>query len=212
METTHVRVIPYPAQGHVIPLMELSWSLADRGFRITFLNTEHNHDLLMGSGSTIAEVAGKDGGIDFVSISDGLESPEERTKPGKLSEAALTVLPAKVEELIDRIHRTDRIDSVVADQSLGWALEIAREKGLRCAAFCPAAAALLVQAFNTPRMIEDGIISDDGKILSTANCSSDHLVSSQQRKQQSFNNVKFCSLSIFRVISFRNSNREALYG
>lgn len=164
METPHVLVIPYPAQGHVIPLMELSRSLSGRGLRITFVNTEHNHNRIVGSG----EGPGDGRRINFVSVSDGLESPEDRKKPGKLSEAVLTVLPETVAELVDQIHRSDRIVCVVADQSLGWALEIAREKGLRCAAFCPAAAAVLVQALNAPRMIEDGIIGVNGEILSTA--------------------------------------------
>ncbi|PKI53818.1 hypothetical protein CRG98_025824 [Punica granatum] len=161
MDTPHVLVIPYPAQGHVIPLMELSRKLAELRFRITFVNTEHNHDCIMRSDSIAAEGTRKDCGMNFMTVSDGLEE-DDRKKPGKLSEAVLTVLPGKVKELICEIHPKDRIACVVADQSLGWAMEIAREKGLRCAAFCPAAAAMLVLALNTPRMIEEGIITDDG--------------------------------------------------
>uniref|UniRef100_A0A0D3HC78 Uncharacterized protein n=1 Tax=Oryza barthii TaxID=65489 RepID=A0A0D3HC78_9ORYZ len=39
----HALILPYPAQGHVIPLMELAYCLIDRGFAVTFVNTEHNH-------------------------------------------------------------------------------------------------------------------------------------------------------------------------
>lgn len=40
----HVMVLPLPAQGRVIPLIELSHRLVDFGFRIDFINTEFNHD------------------------------------------------------------------------------------------------------------------------------------------------------------------------
>jgi UDP:flavonoid glycosyltransferase YjiC (YdhE family) len=33
-------VLPFPAQGHVTPLMELSHRLVDNGFEVTFVNTE----------------------------------------------------------------------------------------------------------------------------------------------------------------------------
>lgn len=54
---------------------------------------------------------------------------------------------------------------VLADQSIGWALEIAEKKKIRRAAFCPAAAAQLVMVFSIPNLIEDGIITDDGEFL-----------------------------------------------
>ncbi|KAG8477300.1 hypothetical protein CXB51_030513 [Gossypium anomalum] len=43
MGKPHVLVIPYPAQGHVIPLMELSQNLAKEGTKISFVNTVFNH-------------------------------------------------------------------------------------------------------------------------------------------------------------------------
>ncbi|KAK2634211.1 hypothetical protein Ddye_029003 [Dipteronia dyeriana] len=46
MGNPHVLVVPYPAQGHVIPLMKLSQSLAQHCIRITFVNTEHNYKLV----------------------------------------------------------------------------------------------------------------------------------------------------------------------
>ncbi|PKA59878.1 UDP-glycosyltransferase 83A1 [Apostasia shenzhenica] len=43
----HALILPYPAQSHVIALLELSYYLIDRGFTITFLNTQFNHDRLL---------------------------------------------------------------------------------------------------------------------------------------------------------------------
>ncbi|KAM1076212.1 hypothetical protein ACFX19_024171 [Malus domestica] len=82
MANPHVLVIPYPAQGHVIPLSELSRCLA-------------KHD---------------------------------RAKPGKFSAAIAQVTPGKFEELIEQINggNGNQITCVLADQSLGWALEISK--------------------------------------------------------------------------------------
>uniref|UniRef100_A0A453LUN3 Glycosyltransferase N-terminal domain-containing protein n=3 Tax=Aegilops tauschii subsp. strangulata TaxID=200361 RepID=A0A453LUN3_AEGTS len=43
----HVMVLPFPAQGHVTPLMELSHRLVDHGLRVTFVCTEPIRKLLL---------------------------------------------------------------------------------------------------------------------------------------------------------------------
>ncbi|KAK8533876.1 hypothetical protein V6N13_028439 [Hibiscus sabdariffa] len=60
-----------------------------------------------------------------------------------------------------------KISCVIADQSLGWALGIAEKHGIKRAAFCPAAAAaaLLVLGFNIPKLIDEGVIDQDGEFL-----------------------------------------------
>ncbi|KAJ0098833.1 hypothetical protein Patl1_21719 [Pistacia atlantica] len=161
MGNPHVLVIPYPAQGHVIPLMELSQCLANHGFRVTFVNTEYNHKLVKNALSTKEDMWGQ---IHLVSVPDGLESLEDRNKPGKISEAILRVMPRNVERLIEKIHGSaiEKISCVLADQSIGWALEIAEKMGIKRAAFCPAAAALLVLSLSIPKLIDDGIIDCEG--------------------------------------------------
>eukprot|EP00250_Pteridium_aquilinum_P010924 c19718_g1_i1 orf=221-1981(-) len=39
----HVAVIPYPAQGHINPLLQLCQQLVPHGFTFTFINTDHIH-------------------------------------------------------------------------------------------------------------------------------------------------------------------------
>ncbi|KAG8659614.1 UDP-glycosyltransferase 83A1 [Manihot esculenta] len=160
MRSPRILVVPYPVQGHVIPLMELSKCLAKHGLRITFVNTEYNHQLIKNAseGNNIGD------DIHVVSVSDGIHFSEDKNKPGKSSEAILRVMPGKVEELIEEINASgsDKIGCILADQSFGWALEIAEKKGIRRAAFCPAAAAQLVLGFSIPKLIEDGIIDDHG--------------------------------------------------
>ncbi|KAL6348150.1 hypothetical protein AAG906_039598 [Vitis piasezkii] len=45
----HAVCIPYPSQGHVNPLLQMAKLLHNRGFFITFVNTEHNHKRLLRS-------------------------------------------------------------------------------------------------------------------------------------------------------------------
>ncbi|KAL5218101.1 hypothetical protein ABZP36_018785 [Zizania latifolia] len=39
--------LPFHAQGHLIPLMELSHRLVEQGFKIDFVNIEFNHDCVL---------------------------------------------------------------------------------------------------------------------------------------------------------------------
>ena len=41
-KNTHILVIPYPAQGHIIPMMDLTNQLAIRGLAITIFTTPKN--------------------------------------------------------------------------------------------------------------------------------------------------------------------------
>lgn len=162
MVNPHVLVIPYPAQGHVIPLFELSRCLVKHSIEVTFVNTEHVHMQMKNALAMEDEIGSK---IHHVFISDGLESVEDRKIPGKFSAAIMQVMPGKFEELIEEINGAngDQITCVLADQSLGWALEIADQKAIKRAAFCPAAAALLVLGFSIPKLIDEGIVANDGE-------------------------------------------------
>ncbi|CAI9763275.1 unnamed protein product [Fraxinus pennsylvanica] len=160
MDQPHVLMIPYPVQGHVIPLMELAQCLANENIKISFVNTESTHNLIINS------LSGRDvlgDRIYLVSIPDGLES-DDRNVPGKLTEAVYKVTPRKIVELIQEmnISEDEKITCVIADQSLGWAQEVAKNMGIRRAAFLPAAAASLVLGFRIPKLIDDGIIDNEG--------------------------------------------------
>ncbi|KAL3525859.1 hypothetical protein ACH5RR_014231 [Cinchona calisaya] len=163
--TQHILIIPFPAQGHVIPLMELANCLVKYNLRITFVNTENTHKRVL---NALADKDLLDDRIRLVSIPNGLESEEERKNLEKLLEAIFRVMPGKLEELIKEINGSDeeeRITCVIADQSLGWALEVAEKMGIRRVAFLPAAAACLVLGFRIPSLIDDGVINKDGTLI-----------------------------------------------
>lgn len=154
----------YPAQGHVLPLMEFSQRLIKQGFIVTFVNTEYNHKRVV---NALAENNYLGDQIHLVSIPDGLDPWEDRTDLGKLSEAIFRVTPEKLEELIEDINSSedDHITCVVADYSMGWALEVAEKMKIPRAAFWPASDATMASIFDIPRLIDTGLInSTDGKI------------------------------------------------
>lgn len=163
MVKPHILALPFPAQGHVIPLMELSKRLVNHGFKVTFVNTDYNHKRVM---NAMSETSLEDDQIRLVSIPDGLEPWEDRNDLGKVMEASQSVICEKLEELITRINELagDKITCVIADESFGWALEVAERMKIRRVAFWPAAAALLALAFSVPELINNGVIDNNGEI------------------------------------------------
>ena len=71
----HVVFVPYPAQGHVNPLMQLAKLLHSRGFYITFVNIEFNHKRLVRSKGS--DFINNLSDFQFETIPDGLP-PSDR--------------------------------------------------------------------------------------------------------------------------------------
>ncbi|KAL2461502.1 UDP-glycosyltransferase 83A1 [Abeliophyllum distichum] len=118
MRKPHVLLMPYPAQGHVIPLMELALNLAKHGFKVTFVNTEFIHERVINAlpgTDNVQEV------VQMVSLPDGLESSDNRSEIRKLSESILDVIPGELNALIERINgsKSEKISCLIADATMG---------------------------------------------------------------------------------------------
>ncbi|KAH9687180.1 UDP-glycosyltransferase 83A1 [Citrus sinensis] len=165
MSSPHVLVMPGPAQGHVIPLLEFSQCLAKHGFRVTFVNTDYYHKRVVESlqGKNYLEEQ-----IRLVSIPDGMEPWEDRNDFGKLIEKFLQVMPRKLEELIEEINsrEDEKIDCFIADGNMGWSLEVAKKMNVRGGVFWSSSAASVALVFRIPKLIDDGIIDSHGTPMS----------------------------------------------
>ncbi|KAG1341972.1 UDP-glycosyltransferase 83A1 [Cocos nucifera] len=161
MGLPHALILPYPAQGHVIPLLELSYFLMDDGFKITFVNTENNHKRLL---ANMSKKERNIKGINLVAVPDGLESEEDRKNLGRVNDGFLKKMPIFLEELIQRSNESgdDKITCMIIDVSMAWALEVAKKMGLRAAAFWPASAGILATMLSVPKLIENGVIDPEG--------------------------------------------------
>ncbi|KAG6509705.1 hypothetical protein ZIOFF_027710 [Zingiber officinale] len=163
MGLPHVLALPFPAQGHVIPFMELCHCLVDHGFKVTFVNTEFNHKRLLtalSAESTVEQIA-------LVTVPDGLGPEEDRNDLARLAEAFMKVMPRCLEELIEKSNETeDPMTCMLVDANMGWALEVGCKKGLRPASFWPAAAQVLATLLSIPELISRGVIDADGTQIS----------------------------------------------
>ncbi|KAJ3669804.1 hypothetical protein LUZ60_010128 [Juncus effusus] len=156
MASIHVLILPFPCQGHVIPLMELSHSLVSHGFKITFVNTEFDHERLT---KALPDKGSNLQGIDLISIPDGLEPHEDRNDLGRLTEGFTNVMPSYLEEIF---RKNKDIKWIIADENMGWSSQVAKKMGVRVAFFWPASTATLVTMLSNPKLIEDGVLDEKG--------------------------------------------------
>jgi UDP:flavonoid glycosyltransferase YjiC (YdhE family) len=164
----HALIIPYPAQGHVIPLLELAHALVDRGFTVTFANSEFNHRRVVASAAESSLLDRSR--IRLVAVPDGMEPGEDRNNLVRLTLLMAEHMAPRVEDLIRRSGGDadgGPITCVVADYNLGtWALDVARRTGVKSAAIWPASAAVLASLLSIEKLVQDNIIDpEDGTYI-----------------------------------------------
>ncbi|KAG6522864.1 hypothetical protein ZIOFF_020019 [Zingiber officinale] len=159
MGLPHVLAMPFPAQGHVISLMELCHCLVDHGFKVTFVNTEFNHKCIivaLSAERTVPQLA-------LVSVPDGLGEGDDRNDLVRQTEALQNTMPRRFEELIEKSNETrEPMTCMLVDEGMGWALEVGRKKGLRSAAFWLAAALMLAAIMSITELISRGVLDEHG--------------------------------------------------
>ncbi|KAK7295446.1 hypothetical protein RJT34_18355 [Clitoria ternatea] len=165
MGIPHILVLPFPAQGHVNPLMHLSKRLVQHGFKITFLNTDFNHKRVVSATNEHVNLEGPR--MRLISIPDGLGPEDDRNDLASLCVAMLRTMPSLVERVIEDINGLDddaseKISGIIADVNMSWALEIADKLGIKGAVLCPSAAAISAMQESIPKLIQDGILDSNG--------------------------------------------------
>ncbi|CAL5021272.1 unnamed protein product [Urochloa decumbens] len=158
-EKPHAVCVPFPAQGHVTPMMKLAKILHHRGFHVTFVNSEYNHRRLVRSRGAAA-VAGLPG-FRFATIPDGLpESDADATQdPAALCYSTMTTCLPHLRALLADLNRSaPPVTCVVADGCLTFAVDAAADLGVPCALLWTASAcgALAYHYYRT--FIDKGII------------------------------------------------------
>ncbi|GAY59907.1 hypothetical protein CUMW_198060, partial [Citrus unshiu] len=130
-----VLVIPYPAEGHPGSLMKLSMKIPEHGIK-----HRANGGKIMAS---MAEKDEKSSRITVVSNPDVLESHEADRKDI---------------EKVNASNDCEQIKCVIADVSVGWALEVAEQMGTARAAVIRSSPANLALFFHIPKLVEAGIL------------------------------------------------------
>ncbi|KAL6634616.1 hypothetical protein ACP70R_027287 [Stipagrostis hirtigluma subsp. patula] len=141
----HAVCVPFPAQGHVTPMMKLAKVLYCKGFHVTFVNTEYNHSRLVRSRGADA-VAGLPG-FRFATIPDGLPySDADATQdPASICQSTMTTCLPHMISLLAGLNRAGGdgvppVTCVVADNVMSFCVDAARELGVPCALFWTASA------------------------------------------------------------------------
>jgi hypothetical protein len=165
MARPHVLVLPLPYQGHVTPAMELSHRLIDHGIDVTFVNTEHNHALVVDAMQSVAGAGGSPlDGIHLVAVPDGLTDGEDRKDISKFVDGLMRHVPGYLEDLVRRLEASAgrKVRWLIADGGMAWAFEVGKKLGLRCACFSVGSAAFLAVTLRLHGLIHEGVLDDKG--------------------------------------------------
>ncbi|KAJ0047530.1 hypothetical protein Pint_16315 [Pistacia integerrima] len=140
----HVLVFPYPAQGHMIPLLDLTHQLATRGLTVTILVTPKNLNLLSPLLS-FNHPSIKTLVLPFPShpsIPDGVENSKDL--PANLFITMMHALGELYSPLLNwfKNHPSPPV-AIISDMFLGWTNKLACELGIHRLVFSPSGAKAL---------------------------------------------------------------------
>ncbi|KAI8003944.1 7-deoxyloganetin glucosyltransferase [Camellia lanceoleosa] len=163
LEKPHALCIPFPVQGHINPMLKLAKLLYNRGFHITFLNTEFNHKRLLKSRGPDS----LDGlpSFRFEAIPDGLpESDADATQEiPSLLEATSKHCLAPFKDLIYKLNNTATsnvppVTCIVSDAIMCFTLAVAEELGIPHVSFWSAGACGFMGMHQYRNLIEKGFL------------------------------------------------------
>ncbi|KAL6911516.1 hypothetical protein ACP4OV_000321 [Aristida adscensionis] len=131
----HAVCLPYPAQGHITPMLNVAKLLHARGFDITFVNTEYNEARLVRSRGAAA-VAGIPG-FRFATIPDGMPPSEDGDVTQDIAslcrattETCLGPFRRLLAQLNDPATGNPPVTCVVSDGIMGFSIDAAKELGV----------------------------------------------------------------------------------
>ncbi|KAB2002307.1 hypothetical protein ES319_D11G058000v1 [Gossypium barbadense] len=157
----HAVFVPYPAQGHVNPLMQLAKLLHSRGFYVTFVNTEFNHRRLVRSKGPGFLTSLSD--FRFETISDGLP-PSDRDATQDiwvLSDSVQKNCLGPFKELLAKLNGSSEsppVSCIVSDGSMSFTIKAAKEFGIPEAQFWTTSACGFMAYLHFRELIEGGIV------------------------------------------------------
>ncbi|CAK8566864.1 unnamed protein product [Lathyrus sativus] len=157
----HVVCVPFPAQGHVNPFMQLAKILRSIGFHITFVNNEFNHRRLI---SSLGEnfVKGEPD-FQFETIPDGLpESDKDSTQSiAALCDGTRKHCYAPLKELVKKLNSSanvPQVTSIMYDGLMGFARKVAKDLGLADQQFWTASACGLLGYLQFDELVKRNIL------------------------------------------------------
>ncbi|XP_061351183.1 UDP-glycosyltransferase 74G1-like [Gastrolobium bilobum] len=125
----HCLVLPYPAQGHINPMLQFSKRLVERGVKVTLITVISNWKTITNKNLRSIEVESISDGYD----DGGLEAAESLEV---YKDTFWRVGPQTLSELLQKLACSNNpADCVIYDAFLPWSLDVAKKFGLLGAAF-----------------------------------------------------------------------------
>nr|WIW42761.1 UDP-glycosyltransferase [Nicotiana tabacum] len=161
LDKLHAVCIPYPAQGHISPILKLAKILHYKGFHITFVNTEHNHRRLLKSRGpdTLKGLPS----FHFETIPDGLPpcDPDSTQDISSLSKSTTTTCLGPFRELLAKLNDTSTsnvppVSCVVSDGAMSFTRDASHDLGIPEVLFWTPSACGLLGYMHYRDLVEKG--------------------------------------------------------
>ncbi|WCJ35865.1 UDP-Glycosyltransferase superfamily protein [Euphorbia peplus] len=164
----HLILVPFPAQGHVAPMMKLAFNFAHHGIKVTFVNTLSIHSKIM---SAHPHILAENSLLSLVSIPEFLESDKDGMD--EAAENASCFLQTQLQNLIQNINESNedgKVTHVIADVSIGWALKVANQMGINVVGFLPYGLGNFLFILQISKLMDSGMIDANGVIKEESIC------------------------------------------
>ncbi|CAI9291507.1 unnamed protein product [Lactuca saligna] len=174
----HVLCIPAPAQGHINPMLKVAKILHSKGFHITFVNTEFNHQRLLKSQGSDA-LHGLPS-FCFESIPDGLpppENPDATQDVPSLCKSVDGTCLGPFKSLLTKLNASSSpVTCIVADVLMGFTYDAATEFDIPEIVLWTSGVSSLMCLHEYPNLLERGLmpkesgVLEDGYLDTTIDC------------------------------------------
>lgn len=157
----HAVCIPYPAQGHINPMLKLAKLLHQKGFHITFVNTEYNHRRLLKSRG--ADSLNGVASFQFCTIPDGLPPTETDATQDipSLCESTTKTCLGPFKDILNGINENPDVPPVsciVSDGVMSFTVEAGSDLGIPVVLFWTASACGFYAYIHYQHLVNKGLI------------------------------------------------------
>lgn len=157
----HAVCIPCPVQSHIKAMLKFAKLLHGKGFHITFVNTEFNHQRFLKSGGPKSLDDLPD--FQFKTIPDSLPPSDSNATQDidALSESIMENFLAPFSDILVKLNTSTSnnlpVTCIIADGFLAFTHIAARELGIPIVMLFPVSACSLMGSMQLPRLRDKGL-------------------------------------------------------
>ncbi|TMW84800.1 hypothetical protein EJD97_024360 [Solanum chilense] len=160
--TPHVLIFPLPFQSTINSNLQLAELLCLAGLRVSFLNTNHNQQRLVGN-SNVESRFKQYTGFQFLTISDGLpeNNPRSGEQFGDIISSLQTMAEPYLKQMLSGLVK-EPITCVILDGLFYYGVDIGNEMGVPVVIFDTNSPSCFWIYLSLPKLIEAGVLPFKG--------------------------------------------------